>query len=263
METLDQVAKAFAVVAVLGYIVGVVVVSAYVYGLGVGVGDLAFLKARYIYTGIIVLISICFSTVAPVAAVLMVRDEFRQTKGRDDLGATVRQMGVVVTAATVLVLPWVMFMFLSSPQFGIADLTQEGAPEAALGLYATSFVAGGIGWAVVAGRGKRVPWYWVLLALLFGTSYLLWFVTLVAREVYPNLPEQFGGGAPKTVQMLFDSDELSGAAELGFEFSSSDRRLSESVTLLFEDEDFFIVRIASIPIQIRKEAVTALLVENK
>lgn len=89
-----------------------------------------------------------------------------------------------------------------------------------------------------------------------------------ARDAYPAIPEQFGGGKPKTVEILASPGSESLVAELGLGAASSGVR-SNPVTLVRETENVYVVRadgeVDSQVLQIDRDVVQAvvILLEDK
>lgn len=90
-------------------------------------------------------------------------------------------------------------------------------------------------------------------------SALILLVSLNGRILYPLIPDQFGGGAPKNVQLGFSLDNAKTAAGLEIPILPPDPpqtgarveavpatgRISEMVCLLFEGEDTYLIALPS------------------
>jgi hypothetical protein len=82
---------------------------------------------------------------------------------------------------------------------------------------------------------------WVLgafvLVIVVGAGYLKWF----ALSVYPQIPEQFGGGQPRVVQLQVAKDAAEDVHLLGIPMLKGSP-ITRRVELLFEGGDFYLVR---------------------
>lgn len=81
----------------------------------------------------------------------------------------------------------------------------------------------------------------VLSAIGLLISGLL-YVELFVRHVYPNVPEQFGGGQPHQVQLLFRPDSVEDVARMHIPIEPG-ATLSEPVTLLWHGNSGLMVRV--------------------
>lgn len=81
----------------------------------------------------------------------------------------------------------------------------------------------------------------VLSAIGLLVSGLL-YVELFVRHVYPNVPEQFGGGQPHQVQLLFRPDSVADVARMHIPIEAG-ATLSEPVTLLWHGNSGLMVRV--------------------
>jgi hypothetical protein len=108
--------------------------------------------------------------------------------------------------------------------------------------------------------------YWYLLSLgLIGLMGLLLFsyiaVLIVSKDVLPNVPEQFGGTKPRTVQLVLTreaQDSLVGD-EVAKGMTGS---TTQDITLLYEGNDFFLIESHGQRTRIDKDGVQAVLIHN-
>jgi len=104
---------------------------------------------------------------------------------------------------------------------------------------------------------ESVRWFWVVFFAVFAIAASIFYISSFASSVYPNVPEQFGGGKPRSVQLLVDREALRGLKALGFKFCNDDQ-LSDTVAVLFEGENSFVVRQKGVPVvQIDRSAIRA------
>jgi hypothetical protein len=80
--------------------------------------------------------------------------------------------------------------------------------------------------------------------------------------IYPLIPEQFGGGEPKSVQLLIDKEAIAGVEDLGLQIRTKEG-LSEPVSLIYEGSQVYVLRTNErVVIQVRKELVSGLIVRR-
>ena len=106
---------------------------------------------------------------------------------------------------------------------------------------------------------ERARWFFFVFLFVFVVLGTGLYISRFASEIYPNVPEQFGGGRPRTVRFLFDKD-VDGLKALGLKFCN-DGQLSDSVKVLYEGESTFVVQPLRAPVlQIDKGAIRAVAV---
>jgi hypothetical protein len=79
----------------------------------------------------------------------------------------------------------------------------------------------------------------VLALTMLGTVFVLAYVSLVGRWIYPALPGQYGGGNPQRVCLVFKPDAAEQVVALGLEPSEGN---SVVASVLFDGSDFLVVR---------------------
>lgn len=84
---------------------------------------------------------------------------------------------------------------------------------------------------------------YIAVGVSFALFFLLVYASIFSTRVYPQIPEQFGGGMPKHVRMLLASDAVDGAQQLGVPMSGTTPLLSEPVTVVFEGSESFVLRL--------------------
>lgn len=181
----------------------------------------------------------------------------------------------IVTAGWILgciliIVPWVIFAYfvypirctppISFPDFVILDVL-DGSLFSMMSymgdahvLYflctATSFI---LAWILrVAsnsfiqtnqeGQGQGVLRNTPIFLILLLTGFVLFFnlyLGLFVKWVYPQVPEQFGGGQSKLVILLFGDSAIKGAAQLGIRMETES--LSKPLILLFEVSDAYVI----------------------
>jgi len=97
-----------------------------------------------------------------------------------------------------------------------------------------------VGWlARIAERPSGSIWPLSFGMFLFLAGYSWLFLTTFTEQIYPNIPEQFGGGRPRMVRLLIAPDAQEGLREL--ELLPASRRETGVVRLLFQGSSFYVV----------------------
>lgn len=106
--------------------------------------------------------------------------------------------------------------------------------------------------------------YSAMMTVAILTGYLLLFVT----NVYPLIPEQFGGGRPRQASLLFSEEGVRAARLIGFDVTHADP-LSIQLSVLWESEEEFVVRSADSTgsnqqpvIRVNKSLVNAIIISD-
>jgi hypothetical protein len=249
----ERIGKIGAALAGLLYATGLLTVNAYLYQLGISEFDL--LKAKYIYTGALVLSPIVFCTLAPFFAVHMYRSE-RAKKSDPSPKSRISKFlnpnpgpaGAWQQAVVWPTIPYVVFLGVA---VAMDDMRAEYLWKVLI-FYIASLMTGIMAYGTFALLTERNPIkrdpskpppsrIIAFGGVLFFVGYFAWYLNLFTKNVYPRIPEQFGGGRPRLVQLLVKKEMLEEAKQLGFP-ASKDRSLSEPVWLLFEDKDVYVLR---------------------
>ena len=96
-----------------------------------------------------------------------------------------------------------------------------------------------------------------------GVSAFVYF-DLIASSLFPHVPEQFGGGQPRTVELVFADEAMRWAVGVALLGDESDTRSNE-MQLLWETESSLILRDPSASddavFQIERSMVSAVIVD--
>lgn len=254
---LDHVTKLAGAAAIGLYVLGLLIVNTYLFGLGVS--DFSVLRTRFVLTGLLALLPPLALLFLALLAASVVTD-FGELWDRDEKPKQFQTRSMLILRAILLAtLP--LALISQFDEYGIGP--NLILPDRILLLMAPIFVMAmvlsmspifdnddmnkmsGFQFSVMV-LGS------VMFAGIFGIGYLDGF----ANDVYPKVPEQFGGGKPKTVQLLFASGSEPLAEKLGL-------APAEPVSLLWETENVYVVREAGnddAPVlQIDRDAVSAVL----
>jgi hypothetical protein len=116
-------------------------------------------------------------------------------------------------------------------------------------------------YAIRALREHVNPFALLLTAASLGA--IVWFTALYSQEVYPELPDQFGGGHPKQVRLLFSKDGAVGAQQIGVPLQPGSN-LSRPLKLILDGDDFYTVVLPNRQTaQIGKDTVVGLQEDTK
>jgi hypothetical protein len=79
----------------------------------------------------------------------------------------------------------------------------------------------------------------LFLALAVTTLYCIIFMTFV----YPVVPQQYGGGRPQQVSLLFRDDAVRGMQQLRVPLQQKGQQISAPLALVHETDDVYVVRL--------------------
>jgi hypothetical protein len=257
----ESFTKSAGVLAIVAYASGLVVVNAYL--LPYGVSDFNLFRARFVFTGLLVVASLVIATACPLAAFQLVKAVVPRSNARWSIRATQpagarSRVGFYAIRINQVV---VACMFLAAPVvlFGVAFRQDMSG---GLSLYLFAAVSGGLillALAFARGTGKAVGGKrrvlksrareqlsypdWIMYGLLafFFIPYLYLFATYFAGDVYPQVPEQMGGGRARLAQLLMEHDSVAGVVELGVPMSQSESDTTARLFLIFRGEDYYLV----------------------
>jgi hypothetical protein len=232
------------VFALTAYVLGLATVSFYLRQLDVSLPDPAALKARFILTGAGMIGLAAISLAGP-----LVGDRWSRVRALDSLIAA-RQRTRTARAAprpprrlayliVGLAIPQVVMVIL----FGVTKTYAWDDPDLfanAFAAYCAAFMAGLavlVTTLAVAGSIQRDVPRWSLVAALSALTLiaLYLYLSFVAVNVYPHVPQQFGGGRPKHERLVFDHDAVTEARQLGMEVTP-EKPLSQPVAVVFEGD---------------------------
>jgi hypothetical protein len=268
--TVEQLAKLGAAILVLCYGVGLLVVNSFL--LHYGASDFNLFRARFIFTGLLVLTVVGLSTVCPLAFYHLSRTWFRTPKWFQKKYATIDSVmawDYLLIGLVILLIPYVIFRFLlGQSDFGSLEAYWLCGITGGIILLAWSFrvaIRGGVkkkaGAKVKSRRsnksqesdikpkrlsklGENMPPYWTVYSMLgiFFLPYVFLMIIYFSQHVFPSVPAQLGGARAQQVQLSIASDAVAELRTLGLPFLSRTSDVTKNINLLFAGEDFYLVQ---------------------
>lgn len=253
--SIDSVVRNVAAITAGFYVLGFLTTNAYLYKLGVP--DFSLFRTRFILTGALTMAPLAVALIWGVYAAvdLTVFGSPRHLPRRAYFW-----LGMDV------VIPFLLYFFL----FVIAtdNDTLTSARDAALLTVACAIIvlamlvslaiyraSQGHPLSYVVNRGQPFNYGQVAARLgvpgiaietfvfvVAGIVLLLLYVGFFGQQFYGTIPEQFGGGRPRSAQFLFAQESLPSARQLGLEVTA-DEPLSAPLQLLWEGEQTFVIRL--------------------
>lgn len=259
LELLERLGK----VAVLGiavfYALGLVVTNAYLAQFGIA--EWGLLRSRFVLTGLLVVapLFVSFSFGQGFKNILL--EHKNDYPGRWILSQANRQHFYVIPllfGIVVIGLPGaIYYMILLTIGAGDSALRIAISLAGWSGLIAINIVLTQFLVAIRRGTfGTRpratfeysLSWWFLGSASRLGLGTLLFvaifagYLSVFVRDTYPYIPEQFGGGRPREVQLLLDPDQYVSVAQLHIPLQEGSIRLTETVALIWQGADGYLIR---------------------
>ena len=258
------------------YVIGLLTVNSYLFRLGIS--DFSLLKPQFVYTGVLVALS---AVIGPAGMLLQWRiwrgpAELPSKAPRLllQLLARLSQLDDKIwfrmidrsysaySAAMIPLVPLVIFVFLlcvlQSTPLGLGRESAQHILRGAAALYITNMAWAAAGFSLLvftAGaaaaqdnstatqkRSALDNLFYIPVAALLFIAASMWYIELFASNVYPLIPEQFGGGKSGGIKLLFTHDGLTDAAQLGIPIPQG-AQISEKVAVLFESSEMYVLRL--------------------
>ena len=268
--TVEQLAKLGTAIIILCYGVGLLVVNSFL--LHYGASDFNLFRARFIFTGLLMITVVGISTACPLSAFYCFRAWLRLPKFFQKKYATFDSL-----------MAWDFLLFglmiLAAP-YGMLRLILGQSNLGSLEGYWACGVTGGIilcAWYITVSRRKAAekqagekakprqrakskrndtrpkklskfaensPPFWISYVSLgvFFVAYAAWMFIYFSQNVFPSVPAQLGGTRAQQVQLSIATDAAAGLRTLGLPFLSKTSNVTEAISLLFVGEDFYLVQ---------------------
>ena len=262
--TLEDWAKLGAASVVLCYGVGLVVVNAFL--LPYGVTDFNLFRARFIFTGLLVLAVIGIATACVSISITFIYTFWRRPKWLVKPDGSTRKVDRVVEAIVTWDFLAMAIILLAVPYF-IFYFPLHQTRTASVEGYFVSIVCGGcilLAWFFASmSREKKTPaeadtnkdsrksirriqappsWTMYGLIAFFFVPYVFWTMSYFAQQVFPRVPTQLGGAQAQQVHLLISPDSVAGLQKLGISVSEKSAHVTGVINLLFTGENFYVIR---------------------
>jgi hypothetical protein len=233
------------------------------YLLGLGVSDFSLVRARFIYTGGLEILTLAFGYCLPIVTYRKVQHLYR-TIPPPFRSWRLHLFGPVLIACSI-VIP-VSFMTLA---FGLGADSLKGSEI----FYGFCIVSAGLIAGILATiQLNRIGETRHRQAFERNTAMALAIVALCAIGIlyagvfmylaYPRIPGQIGGGRPQDTRLLLTKEALDGAKELGLPIAGTSR-LTDQVKLMYEGSDSYVIRLNNGSIaQLKRNLVAGSLAEQ-
>jgi hypothetical protein len=230
-------AKFAALAAIIAHAVGLVVVNIYLFNLGIA--DFELFRPRFILTGALALTIVTLST----ALVAYLRDVW----------AYCTENQLPYSRCAVRLAPGLVYAGIAL--WALVHLLHQTVFRA----IATYVVAFSVGNALVklSQPARSYYWYRILPAAVIGLAGGIYLLMLFSFNIYPSIPQQFGGAEPHRGQFLVKPDAKAGVVELGISFANKDASVTEPVLVLFEGNTYYVIQSedGSIVLRLSKDSI--------
>lgn len=266
---LDHAAKTITIVAAASYALGLLVTNAYLFDLGVS--EFSLFRARFVMTGLVLVAVLAVSMSVLFLPWFLFRGRKDLAKSAADLARSFQlsqgenieeadqppesqrsrrrrgRSAFEISIPTVSEVVWGSILFLFLGWIGASFLVRGDGFKGLLLL----LFAGIAGYAVlfaawfIGNIALGADWPFNLGGVLIGVAVvgfaLIGFVTWYSHNVYPDIPEQFGGARARSIRIAFTEETRTEVEELGLRFCPGSGNASKDIDLLFEGEDFYLV----------------------
>lgn len=244
----ETIVKIFAVLAAFCYLIGLLTVNDYLYGLGIS--DFSSLKPRLIYTGALVLFSIISSLTFSII-VLMEKFNYKLESFKDIKFDRINLrffgqilvssiVGSLISAVVYLAIFGFLYLFEPFEESFISIIFNH-----VIVVWFLSFIMciylGIILFSNASVRNNQVRFSILLFLGFFFIIGFSYYLTAFGYHVYPLIPEQFGGGKPKEVELFLKQEAIKDMKEMGIETQASAD--TQKITILFEGDKNYILKI--------------------
>jgi len=263
---LDDWAKVAASFALSLYGIGLVAVNGYLFGRGVS--DFALVRARFIYAGALICALAAIAYALPEMAMKNTRELIAERKAKGTFRGW-RRLSSLMSWWYGFWFPVLLFFGILASHYGSFEdgaLTLPVLLGVAILLTITSYL---VVWTFIYIIGSIIgsmrtrdasPAFVglsVFIILLLGVGY----IPLFMNTIYSRVPEQFGGGRPRTVRLLLTNEAKNQIEDLypGVRGEVS----SPCVEMLYEGTDFYLVDLGDrTTIQLQRDLVLGVVITD-
>ena len=268
ISAISSIGTQLAGVTLICYLLGVFTINSYLYATGFS-DFLSTLNFRFVYAGVIVLSTLAFSTIFPIAAYMDKRPGMPTRVGKSIAA-------FIFTSLVYLGINFFFVYFCADHQsyFLFIDPVNPCRDESytrniVIQFSVCSSLVGLIcGFILINLKAKDVPEKsFKSLLILPRSAYkeakkglepsvsqtllilllipiLSFYITFVGKRVYPLIPEQYGGGLPKLAQILFDKSHIR-LKELGIEINDQGLSIEgkQKIAIIFETGSSYLLSV--------------------
>lgn len=242
--SLETVARTLAIFGIALYVLGLLVVNTYLFK--IGASDFSLIRTRFILTGALAAICIAIVAIWVMAYKVAIESVAMSLSSRKQHATWVQRIGVPASQVLTLVVltGFVITRLAASGSEIHSSLFDAVGNDSDLLLITLFLVPGILIISVFIDRrpGDDLPSQVHLALVPFGVMGALllafWAIDFFAGTIFPVVPEQFGGGRPKQVQLIMKPD----AALLPY-LRPTASAVSQPITvnLIWEGESSFLV----------------------
>jgi amino acid transporter len=230
------------------YVLGLLAINGYLFSLGAS--DFSLVRPRFIYTGS--LIAIC-AMICVLVPLYLLRVAGGLRKGESSQDYPVRAQ--VFLGIIALITPVLLLIVL----LAVVGVEPNREPiESILTVYAAAVICSVVCVAIIrAFLKERDTWSalragrFAVVVTLAMTAVAIFVATFMAN-LFPMIPDQFGGGRPTKVALLIKHDEVNGVKALGVPLEanqlSGSAQINSYITapleLMYEGSEAYLIRLS-------------------
>lgn len=232
----DKASKFVAATIGIVYIFGIIGLNYYLWSFGVS--EFSLLKTRFLFSGTLLILPILITFASIQIASYQL--EFPYSTAIK-----------VANFCFWMVLPiiFVIVLGLGNDQLGILERACNGVT-----LWFVSILVGTFGFGVLASSMLNLPIpktsipasiARLLWTVVYGIAFCLtfaWYLSKFSSEIYPFVPQQFGGAQPVEISFLLGKDAIDLTQSIGLQ-TEPGKKLTVKVSLLFELSDSYLIKI--------------------
>lgn len=273
----ESLVKVLGAATLAVYVLGLIAVNGYLFTYDVT--DFSVIRIRFIYTGALLaaLALLPYAVLRPDALVSR-----KATDGRER-GFTRLLLTHLIPAVLIMLSVWSVGGWHQRGEWKRAALAVIPAYVTGIVLATTAHNALRLaGWITMThtvppwtpeprpGRKEGRSPYTFQPALSYACTIFLLvaYICVFMLWSYETIPEQFGGGRPSYVWLLFRHESAPGARELSIPMCEDRPDLSDKLGLIYEEEDSYVVRVPAsndLPervVRLKKETISAVITKH-
>lgn len=266
----DALAKQFAFLAILLYIIGFLTTNLYLQQFGFS--DFSPINPRFIFTGGLVILFVLFNDIFCLIAILIIWNKFfKDISNKPQTSRRKPKLVSLFLFGLSVAVPLSVVSFIIVFGFFVKNYPNWEAKKIIFNSFNVYFFCLLVGliplfpWLLALFKGKKIKLnlttnYLAILIILIYIQLCGIYLGQFAKYIYPKVPEQLGGGEPRKVRILFTKAQAETLQKNGMPTCKSGNVLSnwsKPVNLLFENSEKYLLRLEEQrpPIQLYKRNV--------